>query len=242
MQSLNTQTTLLTEVFFEKVKQTKKDEFGKFPGTPSYKKTVLEDMFNCLSSSFSYEELISFMEQATPNDSTCYNMSEYVKKRQFSTKPVVATKQLKDPNECLQIGVFYYHPLLQLTSRPPKFQLNSKTMEFEQLPAETFYLEMKDSFTIEDLTNYYMTQTGVDDTYPPRYYTQFKKLVDIYGIDLVLYLIDASVAKAKDEQEQMPVVPSFMQSNIEEAKQMYGNRKEISREGGLTHVYPRGRS
>lgn len=242
MQSLNTQAMLLTELFFEKVKQGKRDASGKFPGTSSYKKIVLEDMLNCVSSGFSYDELVSFITQALVDDATCYNMSEYIKKRMFSSKPVVASKQVKNPNECIQVGTFYYHPLLQLTSRPPRFQLNASTMEFETVPMEPFFLEMKDSFTIEELTAYFIAQTGADDSYPSRYFSQLKKLVDIYGIDLVLYLIDASVAKAREGEVNMPVVPSFMQDNIQDAKNMYMTRKEIAREGGITRVYPRKRT
>lgn len=242
MNNLNTQAQSLTELFFQKVKQAEKDASGKFPGTLSYKKTVMEDSYNCLSSGFSFDELVFFMNQSQPDDATSYNLSEYIKRKGFSTKPVVKKTQVRKPNECIEIGTFYYHPLLQLTSRPPRFQLNPKTMEFEKIPLEPFFLEIKDSFTIEELTNYYIKETGVDATYPPRYYSQFTKLISIYGIDLTLYLIDASVWKSLDEQEPMPIVPSFMQSNVQEAKEMYMNRKEIAREGGITHVCPRKRT
>lgn len=241
MQHLNTQAQLLTELFLTKVKRMTKDSLGKFAGTAAYKKQLMEDAYNCLSSGFSYDKLNTLMDLADAQDALCYNLSEYIQTKNTSCEKVVVKKHIINPDNCLKIGEFYYHPSLQTTSRPPRFTMNPHTMELEKQPPEPFFLEMKDTFTVEELTQYFIQQTGTDDSYPQRHFTQFKNMVKTYGIDLVLYLIDASVAYARDEQEQMPAVPSFIQARIEDAKKMYDTRKEIAREGGLTHVYPKQR-
>lgn len=239
MQNLNTQTQLLAELFLEKVKRIKKKESGRYPGSLAYKKKVLESAHICLQSNLSYDYLVSLITESSEEDSTCYDLVEFVHSKNPSVQ-INSVKEIKrNPNECMELGEFYYHPLLQFSSQPPRYELDMKTMKFKESPREPFFLEMKESFTLEDLTMYYIKEAEVDGTYPPRYYSSFKKVVDMYGIDLTLYLIDASVAKAKDNQEPAPIHPSFLLENLEEAKTMYNNRKEISAEGGLTHVYPR---
>ena len=240
MSNINTDSQELSDLFFSLVKGFEKNKDGKYPGNTAYKRAVIQNARDCLTSGYSFEYLVSQIRLAKPDDAQCYDLTEYIKKK-VPDFVVRKQTQAQKENECMEWGVFYYHPLLQVTSRPPAYTLNPHTMDFEMLPREPFFLEMRDSFRIEDLTAYFILRTNSEDTFQTRHHNQLRKMVQYHGLDMVLYLIEAGVIASVDEDKQMPHSPMFLMDNLEAAKMMYENRKEIAREGGLTHVYPRRR-
>ena len=240
MRNLNTESMLVVESFFEKVKGLKKDENGKYPATDAYKRTILNNAYQLLSSGYSFEYLLGVLNKATPDDIQDYNLTEYIQKKDPGAKPQsTEIKPTIVKDNCMSIGTFYYHPVLQLTSKPPAYILDATTMEMTKEEPEPFYLEMRPHFTLDDLSLYFLRRTEQEESFLDRYKSQLKKLVLQYGLDLTLYLIDAGVNEALDEGTDVPTAPIFFTEYISEARRLYDNRKEIALEGGLTHVYPR---
>lgn len=93
--------------------------------------------------------------------------------------------------------VFYYHNTLHITSKPPTW--NPVTLKEE---CEPFFMEMKISYTITDLLDYYYTKCNIDielrnenrDKASFEYLLnnyKFKEL-NIEPLDVVLLLIDTA--------------------------------------------------
>lgn len=232
--NLNTQARLLSEAFMKDVKGFEKDSKGKFPGKDSYKYAILESAYRALQSGVSLPQLLTDFKKTV--DTSFYDVEDFIKETTGKT----INKHLKQKKgELLQVGFFYYHPLLQETSRPPVYFLNEETMEMKRQPLEEFYLEIKDSYTIEELLTHYYREHNMERMPGGGHTTQFYNIVKAYGIDLVLYMIDASVEDIKDNRANGAKSPAFLPEYYDRAKEMLGKRKQLAREGGFNYVTPR---
>lgn len=232
----HTQSLVLSELFFEHVKGFKKENSGKYPGTESYKMAVLLNAYACLRSGHSFSFLKEALLRAKAEDKDAYNIEDYMKQKleDFNVQNNISVKK----GECIQIGRFYYHPLLQETSRPPAYFLDKETMNLVKLEVEPFFLEIKESFTVEDVLEYYYSSHRKDPLPGTAALTQVYNLTQSFDLDLILYMIDASSEDMFDNKGGAKT-PAFLTEYLEQAKNMLGNRKTISKEGGLTHVTPR---
>lgn len=241
MRNLNTESLLLSEKFFEQVKGFEKNEEGKYSATDGYKKSILDNAYQLLAAGYSYESLSAVFQQATKEDRQSYNINEYIKKKEPDLKPGQPVIEQQVKGNCISIGTFYYHPMLQVTSKPPAYVLDSETMNMVKEEPEEFFLEMKEVFTLDELIAYFIYKTEQETGFPERFRSQLKRLVEEYGLDLTLYLIDAGVLTCRDDERSIPKAPMFFTEFITEARNMYSIRKDIAQEGGLTHVHPRKR-
>lgn len=239
---LHTGTMQLAEAFLREVRHFKKREDGKYDCPPEYKGRIFQEAEQLLRLGISFDRMESICLEATEADQFSYGLTDFMK-----SKGIHVPTKLKYPkaaDECIQMGMFYYHPLLQEAPLPGRTILDWETMEMTVLPSEEFYLEIKDSFRIEDAVRYFMKETNVTEEMllARRLIGQFRNTIQYYGIDFTLYLIDAGVAHALDENKRMPRSTGDLIDSIDIAKQMYETRKLTCWEGGLNRVYPRKRN
>lgn len=88
-------------------------------------------------------------------------------------------------------GVFYYHNQLRITPGPPKRDLDYNTGEIIRIDEE-FFLEIRASYTIDDLADYYIYQLAITPSVQERtrLIGAIRYLLKQYPIDLLLFMID----------------------------------------------------
>ncbi len=230
----------LAETFFGSVKKLEKDANGKFASSKPYKQVVLKDAYLLLANGYAFAELNQKLQEKTALDnSAVYNLTNYFETYypgylKNALKPVE-----RQADELLTWGEFYFHPLLQRTSAPPRYVYDENTMTYERQEMEPFYLEMVPSFTLRDLTTYFIEQVKGSPENPERFHTQFRRLLQGYTLDEVLYLIDYAVIKAEEDGKPAPVSPTFLVEYEAGIWQMLGNRKWTLKQAGLDRIHPR---
>ena len=233
--SIYTDSIKVTDAFLMNVKNIEKVN-GKFNLESSYKKMILLNARDLVINNSVDLLLKIIIEDSKSYDikeiETSYNISDYLKR--FSDYKINHDKVLAKEGELIKFGKFYYHPMLQKSSSPPKFILD-EGMNIIEAPREKFYLENIESFTIDDLVTYFIKETNRVDILPTNFKDNFLKLVDFYGLDLTIYLIDYAVKYALDENLPMPKSPQYLvdSSNISGALTIYHNRKNACFEEGL---------
>lgn len=95
---------------------------------------------------------------------------------------------------------FYYHNQLRLMPGPPKriLDINTGTILKDETP---YYLEMRASYTVDDLTDYYVRQSGlaIAPNERKRMIGSFNYLLKTFDVEMVLFMIDAGVNAAYSE-------------------------------------------
>lgn len=225
----------LTNAFLNHVKNIEKVN-GKFELESSYKKMILLNARDLVINN-SFDLLLKIIVEDSKDFiikeiETSYNISDYIQR--FSLENINHSKVPYKDGELMKFGKFYYHPKLQRSSKPPKFILD-EGMNLIEVPGEDFFLENIDSFTIDDLTNYFIIATKRSDVLPTNFNDNFYKLVEFYGLDLTLYMIDYAVDYANDEGIPMPKSPQYLidNSNLSGAITIYESRKNACYEEGL---------
>lgn len=89
---------------------------------------------------------------------------------------------------------FYFHNQLRIMPGPPKrsLDLNAGTITKNE---EEHFLEMRASYTVEDLTDYYIQQSkeSVTANDRKRMVGAFKYLLKTHELEVVLFMVDAGV-------------------------------------------------
>ncbi len=88
----------------------------------------------------------------------------------------------------IKAGVFYYHP--QLRNTPPLPRVINKEDGTEEWHIEPFYIEIKDTYSINDLHKYFTDKMNTESNNLKRDIGALKYLVDTYGLDEVLFTIE----------------------------------------------------
>lgn len=216
------------------VKGFERDGKGNFPGKDSYKYSVLESAYRALQSGVDFSFILdSFKDNV---DTSFYNIEDFLKEK---TNTTINKRLIHEEGNLIKLGAFYYHPLLQETSKPPMYVLNEETMEIKQVPLEEFFLEIKDSFTVEELLTHYYREHKMDRIPGTGHTTQFQNLISSYSLDLILYMIDASVEDMAENPRSGSRSPAFLPEYYERAKEMLGKRKQLAKEGGFNRVKAR---
>jgi hypothetical protein len=124
-----------------------------------------------------------------------YNM-DFFKRKYPGQRPNLKTyfngRAPKRRNLLTDSNAYYYHNALRLTPSPPVVTVDYNTGEITR-KVEPYFLEMRASFTIEDLYEYYLKH---EDMYnkvelsEAKYIGGLKWLIDKYKLEIVLYMID----------------------------------------------------
>ena len=106
-------------------------------------------------------------------------------------KLIFKDKERKETNLLMPLK-FYYHNELRVLPPPPVVDVDYNTGEFKKVVSD-YYLEMKASFTINDLYEYYLTKDGLYEKAtmnPNRVLGSLSWLVNKFPLDQVLFMID----------------------------------------------------
>ena len=243
MGRLNTGTLLLTQRFLKDVRGFKKDNKGIFECPSEYKGSVFAQIEDLLRRGVTYHELNETMTKNIGKPLyQVIDMFDNQEKEMLQNQHYVYPKHSL---ELLQFGKFYYHPQLQESSSAPRTYIDYETMELVLAEGEPFYLEMKDSFTLDNLLDYYLKETfrtdsGLNSEIKRRTLsTELRKIYNQFGLDMTLYLIDAMVSDFLERGQMIPTFATAIVEHIDVAEEMMRNRKDVLSEGGISHVQPR---
>jgi hypothetical protein len=165
------------------------------------KKTIHREVKKLLSNGWCSSELLKGFKGAKKKDATL-SVSQLFRGKKRSLQNL------------LKPGTFYYHNELRLTSAPPKREIDYDSGEITTIN-EPYFLEMKASYTVENLIRYYARQTGLKllEHELSRYKGSFNWLLKTYGVELILFMIDATINLCVSEDMPMPYSPLDIQRN-----------------------------
>ena len=216
------------------------DERGKVEADDFYKAKVMENIFEYLNGGMNPGEVEWFMdrymEQCEEHDKA------YLVDDIFDFFGVYPAKKpfVPDPDNLLEPGRFYYHQALQIAPPPPTVtMMEDGTFKDEE---QSFYLEIRERFTLDDLVNYFNEKMGRDGSYTrERDKGAFRHLLKRYDLDTILYTIDEARVLAEDLDKPLPRSPLDIEEYVEEGMAILEARKNICHAEGLDRVIPRPR-
>lgn len=226
--------------FFEEVKGFEKKN-GKIIAPSDYKKRVIQFFDELIEGGMTVSEISEVMERYKKEHekaSEVYSPQEMFK---FLNVNIKRGKVKEDPNNLIKRGKFYYHPELQVTPPPPVLREN-RDGTFSYVDEKTeFYLEIREKYTLEDLTNYFYKTMNLpkNEMSFKRDMGAFKHMLETMDLDLILYTIDEALFLSIDTNKRHPKVAFDIRDYIGEGEEILSARKAICYEGGLNRVIPR---
>lgn len=191
------------------------------------KKTIHLEVKKLLMNSWCTDEIISTFKAAKKNRPDIFSLK---------VAKLFVSKRPKKIN-LIEPGVFYYHNDLRLTCGPPKREIDYDT-GIVTVINDTYFLEMKASYSVEDLIHYYMRQVGKsksDDT--NRFKGSLLYLLKSYTVEELLFMIDVMVNTCKADDLPLPSSPLDSQKYYKEAKEVISLKKtETIQAGGKAIV------
>jgi hypothetical protein len=150
----------------------------------------------------------------------------------------------EEPNygNLLKPDEFYWHNQLRLMPGATKVTLDIDSGEITR-KQEPWFLEMKASFTLDEVVAYYLSQFGLctPQINLNKYRGTFRYLLTRYDVDLLLFMIDSCVNQRRDSDDGPPLEPITL-NEYERSAQSSMNRKITeSRQVGGDWVVPRRR-
>jgi hypothetical protein len=146
----------------------------------------------------------------------------------------------KDRN-LLKADTFYWHSQLRITPGAPKRVVDYDSGEIKKVD-EPHFLEMRASYTMDDLLAYYELQHGeVEDHQRNKYRGALKYVLNNYSIDTVLFMIDASANFIKAEDYEPLGSPLGIQDYARQAQHLIGEKITEERTAGDDKIVPRKR-
>lgn len=228
----NTASIVLSKLFIDNVRRFQKNEDGTVMANTSYKLAVINDAYNVLQQ-VDFFEVKEKLESYDGEKTSFYSISNFLD---------IKVKESRSEEDLIVLGRFYLHPELQQSPRPPKANLDPETNEFVREEREPFYLEIVESFTVDDLLNYFYLKHLMDPMPGRSHKTQMSNLARDFPLDMILYLIDASAMTMEDDEDirkQPARNPAFLNDFLQEARDLIDKRKNALTEGGLTQIAPR---
>ena len=111
-------------------------------------------------------------------------------------------KPCKQDGNLLKQGVMYYHKQLKLISTLPvvNHDIDKGTMTSEKVE---YYLEPVASYTMNDLLTYFYSKDMADvQEYNPKRMTGiFRHMIDKYGLDKLLFMIEGAARMYESERK-----------------------------------------
>ncbi len=108
----------------------------------------------------------------------------------------------------LRSKTFYYHNALRLTSAPPRREIDYNSGEIKNIN-EPYFLEMRASFTVDDLVDYYIKQvrpTNMKNAHN-RFIGSFTYLLKSYSVEEILFMIDSLANHVMSGDRTKPNTP-----------------------------------
>ena len=153
------------------------------------KNEIIAQMCKCLDNGYTYEEIR-------------FALIEHIHHwKQFSFNRYSAPNKKQEVN-LLKQGTMYYHKELKIISSPPviNHDIDSGTMTSN---TTEFYVEPVASYTINNLLTYFYSKNMADETEynPKRMAGIFKHMIDKYGLDKLLFMIEGAARMYEAEHK-----------------------------------------
>ena len=247
MGGINTETLLLSSYFLFEFKQKELDSKNK-DILNNYIKRIFSQFEFLLrkGNGLDFEYLLNKIENSDKN-SVAFPFQMFTS-AQLERIENLNDVIVKDKNELINFYEFYYHPQLQITSKPPVYKMDYDTGELSLYKIEDYFLEMKDSYTIDNLIDYFIKKTGLyyDDDIVfikrKQLETEIKNIIknnQNFSLDNLLFCIDASTEISEDENLGKITFINQVFHFQEQAKEYYSRRKNILKEEGDDRIVPR---
>lgn len=236
--SMSQESIRLASKFLLEVKGFKKDGRGKIETVDLYKKTTIQSFQNLLDNGNEYDNMIIMINNFVKDcdkPSEVYNMEEIFKFYGVTPKQKRRVQKAIPQDSLLKAGRFYYHPALQEAPPPPVVEALPDGTFKSSYDDEEFFLEIKDSFTLDDLVEYmYKRVPQMRRTHREREKGAFKHILQYTELDVLLYAIDEGAV-----DEQAPRSAFDFEDYVEQAERIYEERQNTLFTEGLDHVIPR---
>lgn len=226
--------------FFEEVKGFEKDSTGKVKAPDNYKMAVMNNIESLLKGGMDSNQLESYFtrykqEHSEPQEA--YSVDDILS---FFTIKASKKEVKRDPNNLLEIGKFYFHPELQIAPPPPTVVQLDDGSFVSSYESEPFFLEVRETFTMEDLVDYFYKRMGINGVgFKERDIGAFKHIMRSYDLDTILYTIDAAKFFAEDLLKQIPKSPFDIRDFVDQGMEILEGRKNTCYMEGLDRVIPR---
>jgi hypothetical protein len=235
---MNSDAIGLTVKFLSEVKGYPMNSQKKVAAPANYKKIVMESFDQLLQSGNSVSlmsQMISEYIRRCETYKEAYKMEDIF---HFLNINIIHNKlPEKNPENILEPLRFYHHPALQVAPPAPIVELLPDGTFRSSYDEEEFFLEIKESFTIDDLVDYFYRMTGNDNSrYRDRDKGAFKHMLRQTDLDALLYAIDDSTVG-----DEFPRMPFDIEKYIKNAELILEERKSSLSMEGLDHVIPRPR-
>ena len=198
----------------------------KHPIDNDKQKALLNSLANALNNGYTYETIQQDIFKAFYTK-TMLPFSKY--NRQCN----------EDSRNLLQQGVMYYHKELKLMNTLPavNYDIDKGTMTSSKVE---YYLEPVASYTINDLLKYFYSK-GMADKQEYNYkrmYGMFRHKIEQYGLDKVLFMIEAAarmfnsehkIFSLSDFDSYSPVASSYLEEIKNNCKYSGGDHYYVPR-------------
>lgn len=157
--------------------------------TTQRKNEVIAQMCRCLDNGYTYEEIrFALIEHIHWNKPFSFNR--------------YSTPNRKQEVNLLKQGTMYYHKELKLMNNLPvvNHDIDSGTMTSSKVE---FYIEPVASYTISNLLTYFYSKNMADEVEynPKRMAGIFKHMIDKYGLDKLLFMIEGAARMYEAEHK-----------------------------------------
>ena len=156
---------------------------------------------------------------------------------------VFAGKKPETVYNLLKPGTLYFHNELRLTPAAPVSTVNYDTGEITK-QIEPYFLEMRASYTVNDLYDYFVTKTRLYDKmclYKKKFIGGLEWLITRYDLDMLLYMIDIAEDDVACNDRRPLTSPIGVEEYASTAKAALEHKLTDSRMNGGDRVVPRKR-
>ena len=206
------------------------DTFLSFEPNIKWKKRTLKDIEDLLehyNDTDIVETIKTFKEQYP--DRKVYYVSDVFRKSRKTPTP--------SPDNLMKPDSFYYHDELRVVPPMPVEKVREDGSSY--LHIEPFYLEMRESYTLEDLLTYFQRKMKTASIDKRKDIGALRYLVNSYGLDEVLFTIDHVWEDCTWNDKKLPDNPlelsNHMRKGIAELEHMKGQARLY----GANKVIPR---
>lgn len=181
---------------------------------------------------------VRLFAQALDNGYT-YDMLKYDIMHAFNYHHDIVFAKYKTPNKdgnLLKHGVRYHHKELVLMSKLPTINHDIDNGTLTSSKVE-YFLEPVASYTIDDLLKYFYSKNMADVTEYnyKRMYGMFKHKIDAYGLEKVLFMIEAA-ARMYESEHKIFTLGDFDSYSATASKYIEEIRNNCKYSGGEDYV------
>ena len=147
----------------------------------------------------------------------------------------------REKENLLKAGTFYYHNELRIFPGAPKRIIDYNTGVITKVD-EPHFLEMRASYSYDDLIDYYFKQHGeIHPNKHKRAAGAFAYLLKNYSLETVLFMIDQAANFIKEEDAEPLDSPLGIEAYHRAAIEVIGEKMTEERLAGDDKVVPRRR-